>query len=272
METYLTQLWEQLSRELNHPINSKSPVRDYKSNLQIIQSTLKEIKQFSHAHIFSSMHEEVQFYKEYIPNILSEKMYYETLLDLEIERTSINPEKFPKLLRKKLSLINRFFTRYKWLYEYYLTGETLSDTLFFSRQTALEETYYDEYVCTTYGFRFAQIKAKERVKSYLYQELQKLESPGETDDLAEDLDVEWKGSIAEAIELVTGVQTTQTVYIHKQPATIKQVAILFERVFHKKLGDYYNRDHQNRQRKKNSTPYIDKMKSGYLDRLNKLND
>ena len=86
---------------------------------------------------FSSIEEEIYFFKEMKPQIESLLLYYNQLLGIEINKPIGNKRQEEEYYEKELQKLKDFFDNNNFLYKYYRSGSTYLDDRLFVRE------YYD---------------------------------------------------------------------------------------------------------------------------------
>ena len=80
----------------------------------------------------------------------------------------------------------------------------------------------------------------------------------------------WTGNKADLIEIIYALQTIGV--FNKGEASIKEIATVFEKVFHIELGDYYRTFVEIRSRKINQVKFIENLKETLLKRMQYLDE
>ena len=171
--------------------------------------------------------------------------------------------------RKAMKEYQRKLERYLLFYQYYRSGATYRDHYYFRRAKKelspengsfmLEE---DSVMSTGYDLLAARLIAVEMLLGYLNRKiLLAVEGP----DTVQEKEHHWTDRKAAAVELIYGIWAMGSVDSGK--ASIVELVMLFEQIFHIDLGDVYHTFISMRNRKNSRTAYLDQMREQLLKRM-----
>ena len=252
---------------------ASSPQQLAERNVQIVQGHLNDLKRRVLSATFDSSEEEILFFKRIKPRFHSQLIYYYKVLQILLRWPPAGRESVTLFLHYQLDKLSHFFNKHLSLYEYYRSGATYLDALFFTRGRTEVLTELDAFgadidpqFSTGYDFVIAKMKGYELVRQYLESELQKLQQPvlgPSSPELTGT--VTWTASKAALIELLYALQSTGV--MNNGKAALNDVAVFLEAVFNIKLGNYYRVFQEIRIRKKSRTQFLDEMKERLLQRM-----
>src|SRR5690554_1341942 len=132
---------------------------------------------------FSSIQEEIFFFKHIKPQIFSKLIYYSKLFNIESKRPRSSSKFQIKYLNSQINKLQVFFNDNLEFYHYYRRGATSLDEQYFVRGKsdlrATTETFHlsiDENFSTSQDGTVATIMAYDMLIVYLQQEIEKLET------------------------------------------------------------------------------------------------
>ena len=230
--------------------------------LIIVGSVISKLKQFVYEYQFESIEEEISFFKEQKPVILSQYFYYDKVFSLKLIEPFDGTDALRVYFHKCLRELQEYVKQNTQFYKYCLSNSTHLDDKYFTRtEKLLSDPDIDAKFSTGYDNVLAKILAYQMVKEFLSAQLQKVDT--DTSDKASSL--KWTGTKAALIELIYALQSVDAVNNGK--ADIKQIADSFEHLFNISLGNYYRLFQEIRLLKSGRTNFLDDMREKLTQRL-----
>ena len=124
---------------------------------------------------FSSVSEEIWFFKVLKPKFISEQIFRFEVYALEMGRPVGPVEVVRRFLEEELGLVRRFFSQYAFLYQYFRLGAQELDHVYFVRGATVpvgmvvEPVDSDGVFSTAMDYMFAKFMAFERLQGYLLE-------------------------------------------------------------------------------------------------------
>lgn len=275
MEAFTIDVYESLTNALEKiDLESKNVIQRSLYAYQAAKEASEKVNDFMLRYTFANQEEEILFYKSIKPKFLRELIYYAELYHIEAGRPAAGEKSTQQYLKGLLTIIRMYFDRNKEFYNYWRSGKTNLDHVYFVHSkvgdippqyaTDLDPSGYPGCYC----FKLARLQALENIKCYIEQPMgSREECVLPADPAVRSLPLEWTDSKSSLIELVYAIQTKGAV--NNGNIDLKQLMTAFEQFFHVNTGNYYGVFQQNiRIRKKNRTQYLDQLK----DRLEKRMD
>ena len=265
MSKYYDETLQKLEDDIRElAIELDNPILLSELAIKLIVKSLKEIKEFVLKRGFENDEEEIHFFKKKKPNVLSKLIYYNTIHKIETKRPYGGDKAIKKYLNNELSKIKRYFDNNLEFYKYYRTNSTYLDHKYFVRgkhdiKLSLDTYYFesDHSFSTSHDYKVAKIIANDLIQVYLEDQLfnttQKLKVFAPTSLI-------WTDSKTALIELIYALHS-QAVF-NNGNADIKLIAKYFEYTFNIDLGDFYHTFLELRNRKTNSTKFLDLLREG----------
>ncbi len=202
--------------------------------LTAIREILSELKRFTVSYKFTDEQEEVKFFKETKPVLLSQYFYYKKrfqilLFDSFRDRKS-RMDNYYKVLRK----LQHFAYKNQSFYEYCMSGATYLDSQYFVRNnTQYMPVEKDEKFSTQYDIKLAKILAHELIKEHILNAIRKSER--NTGDASYN-PLQWTTQKVALVELIYALHAAGVFNYGK--TDVKQIVTCFEAMFSVDLGNY----------------------------------
>ena len=233
--------------------------------LSFIRETMKELKAFTIKYSFEGSEDEVRFFKETKPVLLSQYFYYKHLFSIQLVDSFRDQNSRIDNYRIVLDRLQRFIQKNITFYKYCLSGETHLDKTYFLRggnnSVKLEE---DESFTTGYDTKLSKILASEMIKSYLIDSMKPSRGPSSPSSL------NWTAPKTDLIELIYALNETG-VFNHAT-ADVRLIVETFETLFNVSLGNYYRIFLGIRNRKTGRTVFLDQLRERMIQRMEQIED
>jgi hypothetical protein len=200
---------------------------------------------------FASPEEEIQFFKEQKPILVSKLIYYKKIKDIESNLPTAKEYKI-KFLKKEIDKINLYTKENSFFNEYYRSCTTENDLKYFTRNRDKNLGYYechivnyDFRVSTSHDYNVAQILGNDQLIFYLEDRLDNLLNNSRLIQNINSLN--WTGTRIDLIELIYSLHTQKV--FNDGECNIKELALFFGQAFnidieesiYKSYGDIKNR-------------------------------
>ena len=146
-----------------------------------LENVLKELREQVISYTFASKEDEISFFKEQKPEILSRLLYYDKIYQIESKFPNGSDDVVIAYLNEKLDNLTYFFNRNLDFYQYYRSKSTLYDEHYFIRGRAdvrlhSDSSRYDRdpNFSTGFDYKVAKILAKEMLRIFLNKRLQNI--------------------------------------------------------------------------------------------------
>jgi hypothetical protein len=242
--------------------------------LQLIRNLINSLREQVFLQPFKDKPEEIYFFKNVKTIFLSAKIFELELYNLEQNKPVGSLETLCTYYESELEIIRRFFKQYAYLYQYYRTGMTEMDNLYFVRGAEVPTILIPEFgepdqEFSTYGdYLFAKFKAYESLQDYILKNLARLNptvftNPNPTEELSE---LKWTGDKVNLVEVIYALYFTGQ--LNNGNADIAQIIHFMEKHLQIDLSRSYRDFIDIRNRKVSSpTRYIDQMRESIHKRV-----
>ncbi|ADQ16007.1 Tetracycline regulation of excision, RteC [Leadbetterella byssophila DSM 17132] len=241
-------------------------------SIEIITQSLIELKQFVINHGFRSEIEEINFFKNVKPSLVSKFIYYNTILHFEAKKDKLTNKCFKKSLQKELKRIKHFSIDNWEFYKYYKMNDTFYDKEYFLRESHKADFIFfdhffeiDQSFSTTHDYKISRIIANDLIQVYLTDQILRLKQSSLKDSVVEQLNLDWTESKAALIELIYALHSRSV--FNNGNIEIKWIAKSFEKMLNIELGDLYHTYLEIRNRKINQTKFLDTLKYSLIKKM-----
>jgi hypothetical protein len=232
--------------------------------INILQDTMSDLHQFTYNYAFENSVEEIKFFKELKPVILSQYYYYRKLFNIALYDSFREMQSKRRYYENELRKLELFTKRNHEFYIYCMTNQTYLDEKFFTRNAIPFSVGIDKTFSTGFDDKLARLLSHELIKADLNDMLHKLDHPSKLSA------VSWTGNKTDAVELLVALHASAN--INEGEAEMKQVIKSFEECFNIKLDNYYDLLKKIRLRKGNRSHFIDLLKDKFTRRLDQMEE
>lgn len=266
MEEYFNHIMERISIETDivdiegFDISTDEAFR----MVEFIQTELYNLRERFLACENLSIKEEIHFFKEMKPQILSKLLFFNKVYSIEIRCPNGSNVIYKTHYEKELDSLKYFFDRHLDFYRYYRSGSTHFDEHFFVRgklniRLCVDSPQFirDPEFSTGYDYKVAKILANEMLRIYLNKRLQDLDkhlsilSQGQYSGKNS---IRWTAPKSAAVEL--GYALYASGVLNKGNINIQEIMLLLQKVLNIDLGDYYRTYVAIKSRKKDRTSFL----------------
>jgi putative regulatory protein len=243
--------------------------------INFIRPLFEELRAFTHQYVFHNENEEICFFKETKPTIMSKLIYFNDIYTLELRKPSGSKEVVKAYYQKRLGAITEFCNANLDFYQYYRSKATHLDKYYFLRG---HENYKlchncgmfdkDPMFSTCCDHKVAKMLAYDMLEIYLQQRLQEVERQ-EVIEISRaslpDNPFRWTSTKIAAIELGYAIYAAGV--LNNGNADIKEIMTYIEASFKIDLGDYYRTYLTMRERKKDKTSFLTSLINKLLRKM-----
>lgn len=243
--------------------------------INFIRPLFEELRGFIHQYTFQDTNEEIIFFKDIKPFILSKLIYFNDIYLLELRKPNGCKEVLKEYYKKKQTAITEFCNANLDFYQYYRSKSTHLDRYYFLRG---HENYKlchncgmfdkDPLFSTCCDHKVARMLAYDILEIYLQQRLQEVERHEVIEISQTSLPnnpFQWTSTKIAAIELGYAIYAAGV--LNNGNADIKEIMTYIEASFKIDLGDYYRTYLTMRERKKDKTSFLTTLINKLLQKM-----
>lgn len=244
--------------------------------VKFCNKTLDQFRELVVNGAFNSHKDEINFYKNIKPQVLSKLIYFVENFNIESKRPKTGIKAQTKYLNNYIKTLQKYFNNHQEFYHYFKRGATNLDEQYFLSKNATirlnKEDYQfftDSQFSTSHDITVATFIAYEKLIVKLKLEITKLKTginmSGIEKAFQKEYDLNWTGSKTDLIELIYALQSSGA--INNGKTDIKQLAQVCEQLFDIDLGDYYRSYLSIRIRKTGRTKFLSFLREKLLKRM-----
>jgi len=280
MKDFVFNIKQQIESEIKNIQNNETHyVSQIKHIISFIEERINELKEFLRNYSFKNQQEEILFFKELKPSICCLLLYYIRLYHIEESRLGKTDFAQSAYLSKELKQLEKSSKQASHFYQYYKSGKTDSDYLYFCRgsynillDTSCNSFDKERFFSTNHDYDVANIMASDLLKNYLITETNKLNSQlfYQAIDVMYNHKMQWTDSKTSLVELIYALYSSGC--INNGSISLKEMTQFTEAMFQIEIGDPYRTFLEIRGRKKSRTAFLDEIKNRLIEAMDKLDN
>jgi len=277
MKIFVLKLNKDLNAQLQTiDLEEANLIKKAQKSIVCIKSTLSKLKTFILNYTFKNEEEEILFFKEIKPGMLSQLIYYVKLNNIESKRPIGSLEIQQDYFLRELEKLTFYFNSHLEFYRYYRMNSTFLDDKFFVRgredlHSHLDNPmiYIDPDFSTSQDYTVAKIIANDRLEVFLKTELDALSIKANNPNWVqlgslEDTPLQWTDNKTALVELIYALYASGS--LNNGHCEIRELASFFEQAFNVKFTDIYHTYIEIKNRT-NPVRYIDNLKAALLRKM-----
>jgi hypothetical protein len=269
-------LYERLAKFLSELLMKEpEPVKRLSGPLQEIQKVLSELREKVLSRTFSSKSIEISFFKTIKPKFYALRIYQLELYGLDMNRPAAVKDALLAYYREELRQVERFFKQHAFLYQYFKSGFTEMDHLYFRRAVEVPVVLVPEMpdlgpeYSTVMDYLFSKFMAYELLQAEIIKRIGGLDGTLVVTDRPPVKPVpalKWTGSHVNLVELIYGLY--YTLQFNNGDADVTEIVALMEATFSIKLRDAHHSFVEIRRRKVDSPArFLEQMAAAIRQRV-----
>ncbi|MDD4991820.1 MAG: RteC domain-containing protein [Paludibacter sp.] len=260
-------------------LEEKDSIQRAQKSIVYIRSALGKLKTFIMNYTFKDEDEEILFFKEIKPGILSQLIYFIKINNIESKRPMGSIENQQKYLLHELEKLTVYFNNHLEFYRYYRMNSTFLDEIFFLRgkddlHLHIDNLmiYIDPDFSTSQDYMVAKIMANDRLEVFLKSELETLSllnvcQSGYSQIGYIDQTFQWSDSKTALTELIYALYEMGSITkVNNSRYDIRELTAFFEQIFNIRLTDVYRTFIEIKGRA-TPTKYIDNLRTILLRKI-----
>lgn len=264
IQEYSQQLQDRLST--GRPNNDLTDLTAISKKLSDVQEVLSDLKEYVRGYTFSSVNEEIAFFKETKPVFISQLVYHKLLFKIQLRRSYGNETDVSTLGEAYLKKFERYLRKHESFFLYCVSGRTYHDRLYFTREcSTLQSINCDETFTTGFDVKLGRFLAYQLARDYIQSLLRKDENGG----LPAAPAFTWTESKASLIELAYALYASRALDDGK--ISIKQIIAIMEQLTGLDLTNYRRIFADIRIRKTGPSSFLDLLSRQYRQYVDSLN-
>jgi hypothetical protein len=253
------------------------PVKRLSEALHQISEVLSVLRTKVLSIPFPSKTIEILFFKTIKPKFYALKIFHFEIYNLDMSKPVGTKDMLLDYYRQELLLIQRFFKLNAFLYQYYRSGFSDMDSLYFVRGAEIpnvlvpEMPDVDAEFSTSMDYLFARFRAFELLQGEILNRISGLDGPlvpADKSPVKSGPVLKWIGSQVNLVELIYGLYYTLQLKRQGGDVEIKHIVALMETTFQIQLTDAHHSFIEIRRRKVISpTRFLESMVAAIQQRV-----
>lgn len=209
--------------------------------IEWIEQKINELYKWLKKYKFEITDEEIYFFKELKPKIISKLIYFKAVLKLESNAPIGNILK-KKYFQKEYNKIHSYSKSNREFYQYYRSKSNHKDLEYFVRSSKkniiLDDCYlinYDNKLCTSNDYKVAVFMANDLLSVYFEDKLKQIVNNSKSAQPDSISTLHWTGTKIELIELIYGLAEQKV--INSGNVDIIEIALTIGRLFNITIDD-----------------------------------
>lgn len=267
MKNYINNIFCQIEEISNFDIYDNDIIENSLNAIHRIKNILEEVREKIVRFQFECKDDEIRFFKEQKPDIISRLLFYDKIYQIESKFPNGSDDVVIAYLNEKLDSLTYFFNRNLDFYQYYRSKSTLYDEYYFIRGRSdirlhSDSSWYDKdpKFSTGFDYKVAKILANEMLRIYLNKRLQNIGKEKHLEVSRAKYPkrpINFTGKKVALIEI--GYSLAAAGDINHGNIEIKELMDYLGAVFNVDLGDYYAAYIAMKGRKKDRTAHLKRL-------------
>lgn len=271
MKNFAERIYTAMDNQLNEiTLNGGTQTAQLKDSIKVAKKAMAKLKNYISSYAFENTEEEIEFFKITKPLFYSKYIYFINVYNFMMQKPPGGDDVLRTYINHELTDLKRFFDHNHSFYQYYRSGSTQMDEIYFTRggfdvHVELEDFEEDELYSTSHDYKLSKIIANEKFQDYLILELERLNKSADTADVTVHLALIWTANKTDLVELIYALVAAGV--FNNGNVDIKTVVLFFQTSLQVDLGAYYHKWSDITRRKKEQAPFLDKLKVGLIRRI-----
>ncbi len=255
-------------------LSGQPAIEQYRQSILICRKAMNKMKRYVSHRAFANAEEEIHFFKEVKPLFYSKYIYFINVYNFLMQLPPVGEEAVRAYINFHLTDLQRFFDNNRAFYQYYRSGGTQMDAVYYTRggfdvQMEMEDFEEDELYSTSHDYKLSKIIANERFRDYLQLEWAKigteiiLEEGKKVFPFAHPV---WTATPTDAVELIYALKSSGSV--NNGNVDVSELVGIFEFVFQMEIKESYHKIIDIGRRKKIIPIFLSKLTDALLRHIN----
>ena len=273
MNSFCTPFFQELERDFVSLKSSESNtiVRCQKI-ISFLEKKLKKLNKWVKNYSFECQKEEIYFFKELKPSLISKILFYQNVLKIE---STLPPGKKAKRKHyiRAINKLTEVAREDRDFYEYYRSRATYNDHKYFVRRPYKDifrddpmQLYFDSKISTSHEYQVAKLISSDMLVNYLERKIDEINQKTGAANFRDPVNYTWSGTKIDLVELIYALKHTGL--INNGNIDVKELATHLGNVFNIELEDSIYRIYQDiKLRKTVRTKFLNKLADNLNQKL-----
>ena len=249
MNSFCRPFFQELERDFVLLKNSETnPISGSHVIILFLEKKLKKLNKWVKIYRFESEKDEIFFFKELKPSLISKILFYKNVLKIEsnLPSSKIGMRKHYVKAINKASLIAREDRDF---YEYFRSRATYNDQYYFIRRPYKDiirdhamQLYFDAKISTSHEYQVANLISADMLINYLERKIDEIDVKTGTISFSESINYSWSGTKIDLTELIYALKHAKL--INNGNTDVKELAAHLGKVFNLEIEESIYRIYQ----------------------------
>lgn len=274
MNSFCTPFFQELERDFVSLKSSEAnTILGCQKIICFLEKKLKKLNKWLKKHSFECEKNEIYFFKELKPSLISKILFYQNVLKIESTLPSGKKAKRKHYIRaiNKLTEVAREDRDF---YEYYRSRATYNDHKYFVRRPYKDifrddpmQLYFDSKISTSHEYQVAKLISSDMLVNYLERKIDEINQKTGAANFRDSLNYTWSGTKIDLVELIYALKHARL--INNGNTDVKELATHLGKIFNIELEDNIYRIYQDiKLRKTVRTKFLNKLADNLNNKLN----
>lgn len=249
MNTFCIPFFQELERDFELLKSTYSNIIEHSQKMIFfLEKKLKQINKWVKTFCFATKKDEIYFFKELKPSLVSKILYYKYILKIE---STLPPGKKGKRKHyiKALNKASLSGKENRDFYEYYRSRATYNDNNYFIRRPYKDIIrdhsmllFFDSKISTSHDYHVASLISADMLINYLERKIDEIDNKSGTNNYGQPVNYSWSGTKIDLVELIYALKHAKL--INNGNTDVKQLAAHLGKIFNIELEDSIYRIYQ----------------------------
>lgn len=273
MNSFCTPFFQELERDFLLLKSSESnTIIGCQNIIYFLEKKLKILNKWLKKYRFDCEKNEIYFFKELKPSLMSKIFFYQNVLKIE---ATLPPGKKGKQKHyiKAINLASDTRAVNREFYEYYRSRSTYNDQIYFVRRPYKNifrddpmQLFFDSKISTSHEYQVAKLISSDMLVNYLERKIDEINHKSGKAGFREPVNYTWSGTKIDLVELIYALKHSGL--INNGNTDVKELAMHLGKVFNIELEDNIYRIYQDIElRKTIRTKFLNKLADNLNQKL-----
>lgn len=241
--------------------------------ISFLEKKLKKLNNWLKKYHFICEKNEIYFFKELKPSLISKIFFYQKVLKIE---STLPPGKKGKRKHyiNSINLASEISTDNREFYEYYRSRATYNDHNYFVRRPYKDifrddpmQLFFDSKISTSHEYQVAKLICSDMLVNYLECKIDEISQKSDATNFRAQVNYTWSGTKIDLVELIYALKHAGL--INNGNTDVKELAMHLGKVFNIELEDNIYRIYQDiKLRKTVRTKFLNRLTDNFNQKLN----
>jgi hypothetical protein len=249
MDSFCTLFFIELERDFVLLKSSEGhTIEESQKIILFLEKKLKKLNKWVKIYCFESEKDEIYFFKELKPSLISKILFYKKVLKIEYTLPICKKGKskhYYKAINKASDAVREELS----FYEYYKSRSTHNDHNYFIRRSYKDiiwdhsmQLFFDSKISTSHEYQVADLISSDMLINYLERKIEEINHKSGITNFREPVNYSWSGTKIDLVEVIYALKHARL--INNGNVDVKELAAHLGKIFNIDLEDSIYRIYQ----------------------------